>query len=261
MTLRELLCNHDRSQIENWVRARARTATLSDAVLCRSLGIHNLYVDPSNFDMAPWLMLDGFWEMWITMAIGRATQPGWTCIDAGSWCGYYSVAMADLVGPKGKMIAFEPNQTHHKLCLRSLKSNGHTWATCHNYALSDSCGTQTFFESDGGGSRLSPIGESTAKTVTIDDTNPGKVDLIKMDIEGAELEAWEGMQKTIDANPNIIIVMEVNSERYKNAIEFYTKVEAKFPEFRTITTDGATREIKIHELLKADGEQMLWLQN
>src|SRR6185369_2301405 len=124
MTTRELL-NHTREQIEIWSRARARSAYMGDSILCNILNRHNLYVDPLNYDMSPWLILDGFWELPTTMAIGRAIQPGWTCLDVGAWCGYYSVLMADLVGSTGRVMAYEPNPKHQRLCEHSFKANGH----------------------------------------------------------------------------------------------------------------------------------------
>ena len=258
MTLRELLCNHNRSQIEEWTRARARTAYVGDAVLCRILGSHNMYVDPKNYDMAPWLMLDGLWEMWVGMAIGRAIQPGWVCLDVGAWCGYYSVLMAELVGPTGKVWAYEPNQKHYELCQRSLLANGHTWTYCWNVAVGGENKNAKFLLTDGGGSRLHNEGTKTTLVRTIDHEDYQRVDLIKMDIEGGERDAWDGMQSTIERNPNIIIVMEWEPMRYNDAENFAKMIAAKFP-LREITTDGLTTNITNDDLLKPVMRN-LWLQ-
>lgn len=260
MTTRELL-NHNRTEIENFIRARAKTAYVGDAVLCRVFGNHNMYVDHFNYDMAPWLMLDGLWEMWVAMAVGRAIQPGWTCIDAGAWCGFYSLMMADLVGPSGKVIAYEPNEKHANLCRRSFKANGFSWAELRQAAVSNEAGTAKFLLTDGGGSRLESEGDVTVSTETIDSLAIGRVDLIKMDIEGGEYKAWKGMQETIKRNPNIIIIMEFNSGRYSDSIKFIDNISKVFNVIRTVTTDGATKVISHAEIISASGEQMLWLQN
>jgi len=256
MTTRELM-NHNRDQIENACRANARTAFLGDAVLCRVINRFNMYVDPLNYDMAPWLMLDGYWEPWVTMAIGRAIQPGWTCLDVGAWCGYYTVLMADLVGPTGKVIAFEPNHRHVVLCERSVRANGQHWVKCYQEAAGNEDTDGRFLRTDGGGSRLSPNGEENVSVVTIDGEED-KIDFIKMDIEGGERDAWDGMQKTIDRNPNIIIVMEWEPARYPDA-QFFAGAIAKSFRLRDITTDGLTVDISIDDLLKPVMRN-LWLQ-
>lgn len=258
MTLRELIVNHDRSAIEQWSRDRARTAYMGDALLCRVLGSLNLYVDPKNYDMTPWLALDGFWESWITMAIGRAVQPSWACLDAGAWCGYYSVILGDLVGEAGKVISFEPNRLHHPLCNRSLGANGYHWASCRNVAIGDQVGESAFYQTDGGGSRLSEHGQVTVKVQTIDSLDLPKLDFIKIDIEGSEDVAWAGMQRTLARNPNCIIVMEWNPSIYKDTEHFADDL-VKFAGLREITTDGATKPISKEQSLQPT-MRMLWLQ-
>lgn len=260
MTTRELL-NYNRGDIENYIRARAKTAYVGDAVLCRVLGNHNMYVDHFNYDMAPWLMLDGLWEIWIAMAIGRAIQPGWTCIDAGAWCGFYSIMMADLVGSTGKVIAYEPNEKHANLCRRSFKANGFSWAELRYAALSNELGAAKFLTTDGGGSRLESEGDKVVPTEMVDSLAIDKVDLIKMDIEGGEYKAWTGIQKTISKNKNIIVVMEINTERYDDPAGFYADINRVFPVIRSITTDGVTKVTNVDEIMSINGEQMIWLQN
>lgn len=257
MTLRELL-NHNRADVENWIRARARTAYVGDAVLCRVLGSLNMYVDPMNYDMSPWLMLDGLWESWVGLAIGRAIQPGWTCIDAGAWCGYYSLLMADLAGPSGKLIAFEPNYKHHNLCQRSLKANGFSWGEVHGFAIGKQDGAGQFLLTDGGGSRLSSEGTETVPVFNIDGWGEPRIDLIKMDIEGGEYDAWQGMQQTIANNPSLILVMEWEPLRYPDARAFADTIAQTFA-LREITTDGVTANISKDDLL-APVMRNLWLQ-
>lgn len=258
MTMRELLANHDRGFLEQYSRDRARNAYLGNRTLCRSLGTYNLYVDPLNYDMAPWIMLDGYWESWVTMAIGRAIQPGWTCLDVGAWCGYYAVMMADLVGPGGKVWAYEPNHTHYDLCKRSFLANGFDWAHCWKVAIGAENKEAKFLLTDGGGSRLHEEGTKLALVQMIDHEEYDKVDLIKIDIEGGERDAWDGMQKTIDRNPNIIIVMEWDARRYSDAQQFAGMIAKRFP-LRDITTDGVTVDIGVDDLMQPVMRN-LWLQ-
>ncbi len=257
MTLRELLLNHDRTAIEQYAKDRARSTFLGDALLCRVLGSLNLYVDPKNYDMTPWLALDGYWESWITLAIGRAIQPGWTCVDAGAWCGYYSAMMGNLVGPAGKVIAFEPNPRHHELAKSGALANGHSWTWHRMQAVSEKIGKARFLLTDGGGSRIDTDGKTETQTADIDSIE-GKIDLIKMDIEGGEERAWAGMQAAIERNPNIIIVMEWEPERYEHAEKFVDSLLA-FSPLREVTVDGLTTPIT-KEAALLNGMRYLWLQ-
>lgn len=257
MLTRDLM-NHNRGDIENWARARAKTAYVGDAVLCRVLNSHNMYVDPKNVDMSPYLMLDGFWEMWITMAIGRAIQPGWTCIDGGAWCGYYTLLMADLVGPKGNVLSFEPNSTHYELMLKSAMANGYTNVRGYPLAISNADGEQSLWTSEyGGGSHLSGHGTQAVETRCLDNINV-PVNFIKLDIEGGEEKAWFGMLNLLARNPQCIVVMEWEPARYKDVEGFITSI-CRFAQPREITTDGLTAPISRDDL-KKDVMRMVWLQ-
>lgn len=257
MNLRELLHNHDRGQIEQFSKDRARACFLGDSTLCRTLGMLNLYVDPKNYDMTPWLALDGYWESWITLAIGRAIQPGWTCIDAGAWCGYYTALMGNLVGEKGRVIAFEPDPDNAERAMKSSLANGYHWAEVRIEAISDKEGDGFIHVTDGaGGTSLAEHG-TPVKTVTLDSIE-GRVDLIKIDIEGGEEQAWEGMHQLLARNPNCIVIMEWDSRRYRDPAGFADAVCA-FAAPREVTVEGGTIPVNRDQLLMPVMRN-LWLQ-
>lgn len=119
-----------------------------------------------------------------------------------------------------------------------------------------------FITTDGGGSRLKADGGNTeVETVTLDQMAIAKekVNLIKMDIEGGEEQAWYGMQCIIDRNPQIIIVMEWEPGRYVDATGFLASIQKRFPVIRDITTDGVTTVIDPGEMLKPVMRNV-WLQ-
>lgn len=257
MTLREIFHNHDRGFLEQYSRDRARTAFMGDALLCRILGTLNMYVDPKNYDMAPWLALDGYWESWITLAIGRAIQPGWTCIDVGAWCGYYSAIMANLVGADGKVFSYEPTPLHSELAERTCRANGFDGVVHSREAISSHDGQTKYLLTEGGGSRIHNSGSLDVITSTLDQHR--KADFIKIDIEGGEELAWDGMQRLLTSNPLCIVVMEWDARRYADVESFADKILARFPTVREITTDGSTQVIDkqtmMHHVMRN-----LWLQ-
>jgi hypothetical protein len=77
--------------------------------LCRLLGDFLAFVDTRDLMLGPRLVLDGFWEAWVTLAIARHLQPGSWCVDVGANYGYYTLLMAGACGPEGRVAACEPN--------------------------------------------------------------------------------------------------------------------------------------------------------
>lgn len=140
------------------IRALCRTVAFGrDTALTRVLGRYQMFIDTRDNTISPHLVLEGYWEMWVTEAMLRVIRPGMTCLDIGANLGYFSVLMADLVGPTGRVLAFEPNLDMASRARRSLSINGMSWATLHEVALGGHDGDMVF-EADpnapGGGHML-----------------------------------------------------------------------------------------------------------
>jgi len=139
-------------------------------------------------------------------------------LDVGANIGYYSLVAAQLVGPAGAVHAFEPSSGIRAKLEDNLRLNGLTNVQVHGEAVSDRRGEVTFYESswelNQGISSLLP-GDSrsivtTVTSTTLDDLTAqlgGRaIDLIKMDIEGAEPFAIQGGQRLFSgpSAPNLI---------------------------------------------------------
>lgn len=87
-------------------RKRSRRATCGEhQLLCRLLGVFLAFVDTRDLMLGPRLVLDGFWEAWVTLAIARHVQPGSWCVDVGANHGYYTLLMAAACGPAASSLA------------------------------------------------------------------------------------------------------------------------------------------------------------
>ena len=264
MTLHELM-SHDRTFIEEHSRRFAKGFMMGDKLCTRMLGGPIMFVDPSNYDFAPWLGLEGFWESWITLALGRAIQPGNICYDVGSAWGYYSMLMA--WGGASKVVAIEPIPDRAEYIKLNMRVNYlHTPFAYVPLAMSDGDAKEVGVTVLPGMVCGKPNeGRHVFAADSFDNickaNTAGKVDMMKVDIDGGELLFWEGVQETIASNPNLIMVMEVNSNRY-HAEEFYSKINKVYPVMRVITTDGKTRPVTVQELvtLASVQDEMLWLQ-
>ena len=115
----------ERAQNEAAIRGLCRNAYLGDHTsLCRVLGRYKMFVDTRDIGIASHLLLDGFWEMWVTEEMLRHVRQGMTVLDIGANLGYFSLLLADLTGPRGRVIAFEPNPLMSSLARRSIEVNG-----------------------------------------------------------------------------------------------------------------------------------------
>jgi len=153
-----------------------------------------------------------------TVAIFRSClKEGMAVIDIGANLGYFTVIAASRVGPSGKVLAYEPDPHNFGLLERNIAANGFRNVTAIPIALSDRAGTRELFFGDNqtthsfGDKRGTGRSESVV-TDTLDNSlralGYSGVDIIKMDIEGAEPLVLEGMRETIARNHALTIIFE-----------------------------------------------------
>jgi FkbM family methyltransferase len=136
-------------------------------------------------------------------------RPGMTVVDAGANIGYYTLVFADLVGPSGKVIAFEPDPDLFAAASENVRRNGKAGTVrLHNCALGAQP-AELYLQRghvNSGDNRLrrSPPDMSRAVAVQVmrldDALGPEKVDWIKVDVQGWECDVFEGMGETLARN-------------------------------------------------------------
>lgn len=130
-------------------------------------------------------------------------------VNAGAYHGYFALYLSQKVGPAGQVICFEPEPNNLKVLRQNIDLNNARNITIIPKGLWSSTTTLPLI-SMGSGSVVSPNttwrGQTTPVT-TLDDElnhlNIKHVNLITMDIEGAEIEAVKGCAQTIQHNPNM----------------------------------------------------------
>jgi FkbM family methyltransferase len=111
--------------LEALCRARAQPVRLGDnEALCRILGRYKLFVDSRDQGLGAHLLLDGFWELGLTMYMARTVRPGMAAIDVGANFGYYTILLGALVGDGGHVYAIEPAPPTAAMLHRSIRLNG-----------------------------------------------------------------------------------------------------------------------------------------
>lgn len=201
-----------------WLRAplkRAYNALLAalpgDHLICRLPGGETIRVDPDYRHLA--------WNAEEYADLKRHTRAGATVLDIGANVGSYTLLFARWVGDAGHVYAFEPAAESRAGLERHVSLNGlQARVTVRPEAVTDRSGEAPFID-DGthGDNRLVPGATSETRTVpalSIDDFCEASrlaPDVIKIDIEGAELDALRGAQRTIAARgASLAVFMELH---------------------------------------------------
>ncbi len=208
-----------------WLR-RPHIYIGDQVVLTRTLFGHLIYVDASDLNIAPSLLMRGIWEPHVTRALLAELRPGMRYVEVGSNCGYFTLLAGERVGPQGRGFAFDANRRLVDLTRRSLRVNGMYWMSVEPSAVSDRCGTAALHvrAHELGSANLytakhpdsDPSDITQAETIevpitTLDDffaADPAPVDVLRIDAEGSEPAILRGARKLLARSPNAKILLE-----------------------------------------------------
>lgn len=166
------------------------------------------------------LLEAGELEPGVRLLIERTLRPGDVFVDVGANVGMHTVAAARAVQRQGRVIAFEPSETTARLLARTVWLNGFEGLVdVRQAAVSSHGGVQDLHigrtsghnslfqlpENDSAG--LPPM---RVQLVTIDEVLPAgsRVDLFKVDVEGAELDVLQGSTRALADNPDAGLIVE-----------------------------------------------------
>lgn len=194
--------------------------------LCRVYD-YSLWVDLEDRGISRTLILFGERELEHKAMLEQIVTPGMRIFDIGANMGYYAVMESRLVGSGGQVIAIEPSPSNVELLRRNLAHNDVENVEVREGAISDYPGERQFHLStqsnlntfhDVGSGAVHLAGESIpvkVSTVPALAEEFGAPDLLRMDVEGHEVEVIRGMLADIKAGkmrPQIIF--ETHLSRY-----------------------------------------------
>ena len=129
-----------------------------------------------------------------------------TVIDVGAWCGTWAKAIEPFAK---KVIAFEPDKTHFECLQRNCTINctprmEAVGAQLQEVSLTEDNFTQAKRVNEKGNIRM----------ITLDHMAYEDVDMIKIDVEGYELEVLKGATKTLESVKYLMIELNNNTKKY-----------------------------------------------
>jgi FkbM family methyltransferase len=150
-------------------------------------------------------------------------QKGYTVIDVGTNIGYVLLKFAQIVGPQGKVYGFEPDPFNYFKCLHNLSLNKFTNIHVENCGLGHLRGSFNLSvdtNSNRGGNRIT-LGDNSkemvkVKVIKLDNFiamhHIPKIDLVKIDVEGFELNVLKGAENIIKQHqPTLFIELDDNN--------------------------------------------------
>ena len=155
----------------------------------------------------------GLYELRKTAEIERRLRPGAVFVDIGSSEGDFALIAARIVGPAGRVHAFEPDPGNGETIRENVAANRFDTVTVHPVALSDCDGEATLYQSSVSGwhSLLPGLEHRDHAAVTVpvarlDSYALERLDMIKIDVEGAEVAVLEGARETLARHRPVVLL-------------------------------------------------------
>lgn len=255
----------NRTALENKSRVVNRPRLVDDDIYeITILSKYQLLVDKTDKSVGYNLWRDAYWEMWITQIMPRIVHEGYKVVDAGANFGYYTMLFADLVGPEGFVLAVEPQPHLASLIKASASLNGFENVAVSNLAIGAKNETGALFvpaHKLGDASIKYDFEDSVSIPINIRklDDIIATADFVKMDIEGAEQDAFIGMQGIIRDNQKIRILFEWVGNRISSPKSFLKWVRGFGFQIFQISEYGSIIWIEDEELLNAKDNRFFTL--
>lgn len=201
------------------MHSRLKTVLYPSDVVTISVRGHRLIVDPRDAGMGPSLIFDRGYEQFETALFESCIEPGMTVLDLGANIGYYTLVAARQCQSAGTVVSFEPDPLNREILERNVALNRYSNVRVVSAAVSSESGHATIYRDStySSCSSLEPrnvlisAGAVSVETVSLDrfwrdELNRGRIDVMKVDIQGAEGLLVAGGRETLRANRPIMFM-------------------------------------------------------
>lgn len=195
---------HDEAELAAYLEAFPRDQyQIADVA-----GVGRFWLDPQPDVVKGYLRAGKPWEPHVVALLREHVRPGTTALDVGAYVGAHAVTMAKLVGPEGRVYAFEPQKKIYRELRQNLALNGLANAVALRFALGAAPGV---IEMDAprpgnvGGTAIGSGGDR-AELRTLDSFGFRNVSVVKIDVEGFEGPVIDGARETLSRCKPVIIL-------------------------------------------------------
>ncbi len=170
-------------------------------------------LDKADSSVSGPIINNGFWEPHVEHVLRRFLEPGSVFVDIGANVGWHTALASAMVGVDGHVYAIEPNPDNARLIAHTIERNSLSNVHLVPIALGESTGFASFRTAIGsnGGFLDHDERDSLDPNVTIvptmrfDDLDIPRVDVVKIDVEGAEPLVFRGATATIERDRPVIV--------------------------------------------------------
>jgi len=205
-------------ETQHWLfrelRSRLRVTVRREGTLPTG---QRIVVDPCD-SVGREVLLHGCYEPETVALLSALLSEGMTYVDVGANIGHHALIAAARVGDGGAIHAFEPTPATFDELRRNMSRNGCRNVTCNNCALGDQVGMAQFYLADISECAANSLGRTVHVTDqqvsvslrTLDDYAVAaaidRLDVLKVDVEGAELLVLRGAERTIRQFQPVIVL-------------------------------------------------------
>jgi FkbM family methyltransferase len=181
-------------------------------------------LDPRQWITKNWYVRADY-ETGLIAVLRRFLRPGMVCMDIGANAGLFTLFMATRVGRAGMAYAFEPTAATFQWLQRNVALNALCNVVAENVAVTEQTGTvelhvgppdlcvyNSIADVVHPGAKGGQFARVMVPATSIDDYcavhGIGRVDCVKIDVEGAELQVLRGMRRVAEQNRHIVFLIE-----------------------------------------------------
>jgi FkbM family methyltransferase len=198
-----------------WTHVRRRVRPLSVV----PVDDFRLTVDLNDRKLGRMLYLGDDHEPEVRALMRCLPLEGAVCVDVGANVGLHTVVMSRLVGPAGRVFAFEPDPHNFRLLETNLRLNGARNVTARQCAIGDADGVCRLARNPRNyadcrvTSELPGWSSHEVSMTTLDAAlpalPPGAIRFLKLDVQGSECRVLRGMRDTLARHPDLVMAVEV----------------------------------------------------
>lgn len=173
-----------------------------------------IFLNSEDTVISPRIGVLGVWELATTILFKRLVKPKMVVVDVGANIGWYTLLAASRIRGEGTVVSFEPEPVNFDLLVRSIAANKFWWAKPFRACVADREGKMRLYISPANSGRHSIVYRRSEKSIEVESVTlenflskmgVEKIDVLKVDAEGAEPLVFEGSGKYLDAVGHVVV--------------------------------------------------------